>query len=346
MKILILVICAAIVAILALWLLPPYQVRSARRRYGITDISGSDLLKAENDRRSTLAQIIGGIVILLGLYFTGQSLKLQQDGQMTDRINKAVEQLGSEKPEVMLGGIYQIGRISRDSDRDHWAMLTILDSFVEQHAPYAFGEHAAKFRPCDPMDEYDPSLLPDHLTQAVINTLRYQPVQDSSDRQANVSIIHADLHDVDLSDAVLGNAQLSGNNFTGAVLRNVSLSKGASMSYARLAYADLTHAEMSGTNLNHVCFVHAHLSGTKLRGANLSHADFRNLMEAKGADFSGADLTGAVFEYADVRGADFTGAVGLATSQFDHAMLDCTTALPPGLTNLRGPCANSPGHSQ
>src|SRR6266702_5664386 len=109
---------------------------------------------------------------------------------MTDRINKAVEQLGSGKPEVVLGGIHQIGKISHDSERDHWPMLAILESFVEQHAAYGYGENATKFRPCDPLDAYDPSILPDHLTQAVMNVLRYEPVKQSSDRQAIISILH------------------------------------------------------------------------------------------------------------------------------------------------------------
>src|SRR5271157_1579991 len=79
----------------ALWKIPEWQVRAAKKTYGARQLSAADLLKAENDRRSTLAQVFGGLAILIGLYFTGQTLRLQQEGQITDRINKAVEQLGS-----------------------------------------------------------------------------------------------------------------------------------------------------------------------------------------------------------------------------------------------------------
>jgi len=64
-----------------------------------------DLIAAENNARATLAQIIGGAVLLFGLYFTwktvkignenlkvGQdNLRITEEGKLTERFSKAVD---------------------------------------------------------------------------------------------------------------------------------------------------------------------------------------------------------------------------------------------------------------
>jgi hypothetical protein len=44
---------------------------------------------------------------------------LSREGQATDRYTKAIEQLGSDKIDVRIGGIYALERVARDSPRDH-----------------------------------------------------------------------------------------------------------------------------------------------------------------------------------------------------------------------------------
>lgn len=55
--------------------------------------------------------------------------------QITERFSKAIEQLGSDKPEVILGGIYTLERIARDSEPDQWTIMEVLTAFVRQNAP-------------------------------------------------------------------------------------------------------------------------------------------------------------------------------------------------------------------
>src|ERR1700740_602633 len=116
----------AVAALLILWRIPKLQVSSYKRRF--PELSAADLLSGENDFRATLAQVLGGTAVLAGLYFTGETFRLQQEGQLTDRINKAVEQLGSDKVDTSLGGIYELARIADDSDRDHWPIMEILSA--------------------------------------------------------------------------------------------------------------------------------------------------------------------------------------------------------------------------
>ena len=52
---------------------------------------------------------------------------------MTDRYTKAIEQLGSDKLDVRIGGIYALERIARDSARDHPAVMEVLTTFIREH---------------------------------------------------------------------------------------------------------------------------------------------------------------------------------------------------------------------
>jgi len=70
---------------------------------------------------------------LAGFFGTWRNLQLAQEGQITDRFTKAIEQLGAVNPDgttpkldVRSGGIYALERIANDSERDHWPMGRFL----------------------------------------------------------------------------------------------------------------------------------------------------------------------------------------------------------------------------
>ena len=60
--------------------------------------------------------------------------ELTEQGQVTDRYTKAIEQLGSDKPDVRIGGIYALERIARDSARDHPTVMEVLTAFIREHS--------------------------------------------------------------------------------------------------------------------------------------------------------------------------------------------------------------------
>jgi hypothetical protein len=53
---------------------------------------------------------------------------------VTDRYTKAIEQLGHEKLDVRIGGIYALERIARDSPRDHPTVMAVLAAFIREHS--------------------------------------------------------------------------------------------------------------------------------------------------------------------------------------------------------------------
>ena len=112
---------------LLLWKYPQWQVAAVRDK--------KDRIDLESKSRQTLAQILGGAALLVGLYFTSQTIRTAQEGQITDRFTKAIDQLGKDTLAVRLGGIYALERIARDSESDHWAVMEVLTAFVREQAP-------------------------------------------------------------------------------------------------------------------------------------------------------------------------------------------------------------------
>src|SRR5215208_1156741 len=70
-----------------------------------------------------------------------ETLRLTEQGQITERFTRAIEQLGAtddkgeKKVEIRLGGIYALERISRESENDYWPIMQILAAYVREHAP-------------------------------------------------------------------------------------------------------------------------------------------------------------------------------------------------------------------
>jgi hypothetical protein len=109
----------------------------------------------ENQDRTTLAQILGGAAIGIGLYYTWRrigiaeedlkatkkNLEVAQEGQITERFTRAVEQLGAVDKdgnpalEIRLGGIYALERIANESDKDYWPIMEILTAYIRKNSP-------------------------------------------------------------------------------------------------------------------------------------------------------------------------------------------------------------------
>lgn len=254
--------------------------------------------------------IVGGSALLFGLYFTARNLQVSQhtlqvsqEGQITERFTRAIDQLGSDKIEIRLGGIYALERIARDSERDHSPIMEVLTAYVREHAPSRLeegqmrGEDGAEEKP----DE-DSNAEPE-LTDA--------PPPDP-DVQAIMTVIGRRAHYWGQGETEL--LDLSGVDLRGADLRKANL-VGADLS-------EVNRTAPSGLRIRYIL---------DLRGANLSRANL------SGANLSGAYLSGAVLWRADLRGADLVGAdlrradlseANLVQEQVEQAEGDDTTQIP------------------
>jgi uncharacterized protein YjbI with pentapeptide repeats len=258
----------------------------------------TDRLRLQSDARAGLIQALAGLAVLTGAFVGWRQLRhtieatlvqheLDRSGQITERFTRAIDQLGNQgQLEVILGGIYGLERIARDSASDRATVAEVLVAYVHTHAPW----------PPATSNPYGPSVPVDTLP-----TLQ----ERAPDVQAAVTVLGRgsfseatmtglDLHQVDLRKAML----------TGADFRRMILS-GAHLEGARLARARLEDAELEG----------AHLQGAFLYGAQLQRASL------DGAQLEGAVLDAAQLQRATLDGAQLQDAY-LSEAQMQGASLD------------------------
>lgn len=320
-------ISAAVVAVAVLILLPGLQLRSARRLLEQPQITLADYLKAVNDRRVTLAQVLGGLVVLAGLFYTSQTARLQERGQLTDRISKAMDQLGNKDETINLGAIHQLSRIADDYDEERYPVLQILSSYLEVRRALP-----GPLRPsdCDATLRRTDYELPALSSQAVIAVLADQIQRLEKVKAGALEINHANLRHVNFSGAKFGEIQLSGDDLTGAQFVDSAFSAGSLLASSLLIHADLSRSDLRGVKLQHVCMAQARLRDAALQNADLSYADFRSVEDLRGTDFTNAKL-----DHADMRSVDLTEAKGLTADQLKTVRCDELTQLPIGLTSIR-----------
>ncbi|MFD8534323.1 pentapeptide repeat-containing protein, partial [Streptosporangium canum] len=123
------------------WVLGPGAAWVLAHFDGVRGLAGKDLAAALDAVRGRALAIATGLIALVAVYYTARNadtarrtFKLGEQGHVTDRYTKAIEQLGSDKLDIRLGGIYALERIARDSARDHSTVMEVLAAFVREHS--------------------------------------------------------------------------------------------------------------------------------------------------------------------------------------------------------------------
>jgi hypothetical protein len=142
-----------------------------------------------------------------------EQITVAQEGQITDRFTRAVDQLGQPGPnrlDVRLGGIYALERIAHDSPTHRLAVVEILTAFIRTHAPWP-PRLPGQYHADVPADQV-PSLetrTPD--IQAVLTVIGRRPtLEDDPPLDLNqTDLRHANLDKANLEGARLGRANLT-----------------------------------------------------------------------------------------------------------------------------------------
>jgi hypothetical protein len=308
------ILAGTLAVVLIMWWVPKFQARYSQ------GVNADNRFDRENNARKTLAQIIGGVFVLAGLYSSiktfdlqRQSARLQEEGQITDRFSKAIDQLGAlsgsaldrnGKPtinlEMRLGGIYALERIASDSPRDYWTIMEVLMTYVRENAPAS--QSAQPLRTAQRTDE-----RASHAHEAAGHgAAGSDPAADAQHPRTDIQAI---LTVIGRRDAALDppnrHLDLSHADLAGASLRDVNLQSALLMN-SNLESTNLMDANLKGADLEDASLAGASLVDTNLQGAVLQGADL------KGADLSGADISGAI----------------LSEDQLKDALGDTDTKLP------------------
>jgi len=332
--------------ILIIWFIPQWQVPE----------SGLDLkerLRQINENRKTVAQIVGGVFILFGLYIAWVRSKAMRDQaevdkvkadverekQLTDLYVKAIEQLGNDNIHIRLGGIYALERIARESPKDHWPIMEVLTAFVRENAPLKeeapaaeAGEKGSSAALDDP-EKTEPDIpqktapeKPPTDIQAILTVLGRTAIdyaQEGEKRSLDLRATH--IAGADLRQAKLQSADLIRTNLSGADLQAANI-KGA-----HLQYANLQEVNFKFANLEAVDLWESNLQGSDLEGANLREAilEGANLLWA---DFREATLLKAELFRANLKGACLRKTKGITVDQITETIWDKTTKWPEGFS--------------
>lgn len=316
------------------WIVPSRELRNHQ-----PSLQPKDYLELEGTIRAGLAQAIGGTAILLGLFFTwrniraternletsyqtsAKNLSLAHEGQITERFTKAIDQLGSEKLQVRLGGIYALERIARDSKPDYWPVVEILTAFVRANSTTQLNH------------QHNPANEPATDIQAVLTVLTRRNINHEKNTLHRIDLRGANLRGAnligcDLKKAILWNADLSEANLRDSSLQSAGL-RGARLNSAALTLANLEAATLFEANLDNAVCAGASMEGVQLAGASLRAAQLydvnlsgANLFQADltGASLLNANLTGAILNdailaQANLQNADLSNAIGLTVEQ-------------------------------
>jgi len=253
-----------------------------------------DIESYENSARTTLAQIVGGVVILFGLYFTYLNSKIAQDnlrvteeGKLTDRFGKAVELLGNDKLDIRLGGIYALERIARDSQKDHWTVMEVLTAFIRENSHKKL------------IDQTDGRVRED--IQAIMTVIGRRKWVETETRRLNlkkVNLAFYNLSKLNLFMANLTEASINGANLSESCLSKAKLFEcdleAAVLQDADLSWTNLTGAKMIKSDLLNANLKDAFIIGADLTGADLSYAQLNdahlNITDLQDANFNNTDI--------------------------------------------------------
>ena len=186
-----------------------------------------------------------------------QTVAVAQEGQITERFTRAIEQLGSDKIAIRLGGIYALERVAQDSpDKDHRQVMQVLAAYVQENSQWdgcPGGEQSFQPIPTD--------------IQAILAVLGRLNTEYEEPEQ------RLDLHSTNLQGASLMRAKLQWAMLINADLHGTDLS-----------FANLHGVNFNGTNLQDAVLFAANLEDAYLKDANLQGTDIVNtdLSEVKG----------------------------------------------------------------
>ncbi|HZM25816.1 MAG TPA: pentapeptide repeat-containing protein [Gemmatimonadales bacterium] len=209
---------------------------------------------------TAIAAAVTVAVLALTAAYTERSnrnqLDLAEQGQITDRFSKAIDQLGREDAKdlsLRLGGIYALERIMRDSDDDEAAIVEVLSAFVREHTRIG-----AK-----------PIRNPTTDVQAALTVLGRRPNADQRGFGTDAGFGIIDLRDAPPQEVHLEKASLQGAHLEGALLKGAHLDA-ANLRVAHLEGADLEGTVLNGADLEGAHFEKARLKNTYVGGTDLS----------------------------------------------------------------------------
>ena len=274
--------------------------------------------------------------------------------RITDLYTKAVEQLGSDKAPVRLGGLYALERLAQDAPAHRQTIVNVMCAYLRM----PFSPTAPTTKPGLDVVKDSGKLAAESGTKTVTDGDTWQQERQvrltaqrilaehlrddrARDRQPGdppserfwpdirldltaATLIDFDLRDSEVADASFAGATFTGTaRFAGATFTGTARFAGATFTDALFDNVTFTDdAVFAGATFTSAAsFRETTFTGEAwFDGATLTSAAFSGSTFARDASFEGATLTSAAFSGSTfARGASFEGATFADRAWFDRA---------------------------
>ncbi len=312
------IILLILVSIFAIWKLPQWALKRNKQH-----LKPEDFLNLVNEYRKTIAQIIGGIYVLIGLGFTWielsstkNTLVLSERRYVRESYSDAVNKLGSNNPRVRLGGIYVLTDIVQESESYSNAVVQLLSTHVRMSVKDDNKARKEELQACIDAITKNPLLATENPRGVSLQGISLQNYNFNGSFFKQSLLYRGDFSNSDFSAATMEQSQ-----FYGTLCKKCRM-EGTNFSETNMYGANLSQSILVNANLTHVNGQLAKLKEADLSGADLSNSDFAE------ANFSGANLTNARLDNTNLSGVDLTSAIGLTKDQMTKAIVNSKTKLP------------------
>jgi hypothetical protein len=251
-----------------------------------------NVIAAANSSDFTIALfgLVGVVVGALATVLVGiVNYRETRSGQVTDRLTRAVEQLGNTNPQVRMGAIYALEQIAYDSKppliaRGKALVAVLLSS-------------QARSRPRSTDNRHQSYIA--YVATLLAALVRSQSISNGTPRQ-EIDVLKVRAPDVQAALTVLTRPPVSNYHTQFDKKDRLDLSR-SDLRIASLRGAQLQGADLTGTQLQGADLRGANLYGAVLKRAQLGPAPgsrYPDGADLRGADLTGADLTDAYLDRA------------------------------------------------
>jgi uncharacterized protein YjbI with pentapeptide repeats len=339
--------------ILVIWL-PIWQTSHLRT----TDEIKKARLK--NEFRKTIVQLLGGLLIIIGLSFTSKQisnstdqLRLSSESQSSDRYFRAIEQLGSEKLQLRLGAVYALSRLGLDSEnaKDQWMVVSVLSAFVKQNTSHngnvssvPYSKDTGYRPPADiqqalrvignsnllfsHLKEWSFDLSETDLSGYSLGGLTFTNCMFTRSHMNKTICINSVFKQSVFTKCTMDNGKFTNVNFSGSAMNETSFLKcsldNVTFDRTYLPFSNFTGAKIVGTSFKDGYLQRAEFVGANVNSCNYEKANLFAIVFTHSImvnnRFNGCDLRNCKFDGAIVDNCDFTGA-NLQDSSWDNVEL-------------------------
>ena len=280
---------------------------------------------------------------LIKAWTTERATLATETGLITDRISKAVEQLGADKTikqgtedvtvpnlEVRIGALFSLERIKNDSLPDHIQVLEILCAYIRENMRQIVQQKGRA-------EDGSYHQLREDIATCLKIIQRRTPQQVDREKEwgsrngqgllvdlSNTTFESHDLSLYNLSFMLLENtdftfAQCRGTDFQHSQLSGSDF-EGANCLMARFDFADCTHTGFNEASLQYARFDETELESAYFDNANLFRSHFMTREFDLEPSFEGCNLHAANFEFTHFEAHSFSDAFVTTSTILPQAM--------------------------